>query len=78
MDMGMPMFFVNTIHTTLWFRSWETKDLTSYILSLVGLVAFAICHEGLACYRAWYLCKLQGKGSQLEEALIPGAPPTGR
>eukprot|EP00199_Chlamydomonas_sp_CCMP681_P006075 CAMPEP_0119109328 /NCGR_PEP_ID=MMETSP1180-20130426/17848_1 /TAXON_ID=3052 ORGANISM="Chlamydomonas cf sp, Strain CCMP681" /NCGR_SAMPLE_ID=MMETSP1180 /ASSEMBLY_ACC=CAM_ASM_000741 /LENGTH=195 /DNA_ID=CAMNT_0007095071 /DNA_START=152 /DNA_END=740 /DNA_ORIENTATION=- len=59
--MPMPMFFINTWHTTLWFESWETKSLLSYMVSCLGLVLFAVLHEAFACYRSRAMARLVAK-----------------
>lgn len=67
----MPLYRININcrHTTLWFKSWETRDMTTYLLSCLGLVLFGIMHEGLACYRSSQLAKLHPKqhGTQTAE-----------
>jgi len=55
------MYFENTWHTLLWFKSWETKDVQSYIISLLGLVLLGVVHESLACYRSGYISRVHPK-----------------
>ena len=66
-DAAMPMYFVNTFKTTLWFKSWETDTVWAYVLSLVGLVAFAVVHECIACYRSCFVRRLAQQGKQQQD-----------
>eukprot|EP00798_Chlamydomonas_sp_ICE-L_P029345 gene29345-12440_t len=59
--MPMPMYFMNTFHTTLWFRSWTTTNVTQYMLSIVALIIFAVIHEGIFVVRAQMLAKMSPK-----------------
>lgn len=51
----------NTWHTLLWFKSWETKTVQAYIISLIGLVLLGVVHECLACYRSGFISRLHPK-----------------
>lgn len=49
--MMMPMWFTFTVDTILWFKQLHPNTWPTYIVSLLGLVAFGILHEALASYR---------------------------
>lgn len=51
MDMMMPMWFMWTVDTILWFHSWHPTTLLPYLGTIALLMAFAIAHEALASYR---------------------------
>ncbi len=59
---------MNTWHTTLWFKSWETTSVNAYAFSLAGLVLLGIVHEALACYRSVYLAA--GPIDSVQEPLV--------
>lgn len=54
----MCRWFYNGIKVTLWFESWTTRSLNSYLICLVGLVLFAVAHEALATARASFAAKV--------------------
>ncbi len=60
---------MNTWHTTLWFKSWETTTPAQYALSILGLVLLAVVHEAIACYRSCYLSGA-APGGGLQEPLV--------
>ncbi len=49
--MMMPMYFMATTDTILWFKGLHTHSLVTYLLSLAGLAGFALLHEALAAFR---------------------------
>lgn len=49
--MMMPMWFMWTVDTILWFHSWHPTSLLPYLGSCLLLVGFAILHEALASWR---------------------------
>lgn len=75
MDMSMPMFFQATLHTVLWFKSWETHSTASYVAALLCLLAFAIFHESMSVIRTKVAAALKPRKSgvllPVEESYTP-------
>ena len=61
------MYFINSLHTTLWFKSWETTTSMAYYVSLVGLILFAVLYEGLGLARAQLSAKTHPKSVFTED-----------
>lgn len=51
MDMMMPMSFMWTVDTILWFHSWHPTTLLPYLGTVALLILVAVSHEALAGYR---------------------------
>ncbi|KAJ9507793.1 ctr family copper transporter [Haematococcus lacustris] len=69
---SMPMAFTSSIHTTLWLSPWTTTNVYSYGASLLALVALAVLHECLACYRSHCIARFSGSsrgGSSADDPL---------
>ena len=47
----MHMTFYFGVDVTLWFDSWKSDSLISYIFMLIGVGLFAVAHEGLHRFR---------------------------
>lgn len=73
MDGGMmPMYFMNGIKTILWLKGWATTSLFGYVAALLGLVAFGVAHEALACWRANYHARLSRAAQRAASGLLDG------
>lgn len=49
--MMMPMWFMCTVDTILWFKSWHPTSLLPYMGTVLLLACFAVLHEALASWR---------------------------
>lgn len=73
MDMMMPMWFMWTFDTILWFHSWHPTTLLPYLGTVALLLAVAVTHEALASYRvSWSKSHTQAVAAAAGYEPVPG------
>lgn len=73
MEMMMPMWFMWTVDTILWFHSWHPRTWLPYLCTLAALATFAVVHEALASYRvSWAKSHSSAVAAAAGYVAVPG------
>lgn len=67
MDMGMKMYFHQSLHVTVLFRWWEITTPIEYILSCVVFCLMAVTYEWISTYRIRRMQMMAAQFQQKED-----------